>query len=553
MDFKALISKIDSLGKPSETLTESVVAEKAVSKKQQKFMGMVHAAKKGEKPASKEVADVAKGMSKKAAKDFASTKHKGLPEKKKAKKESIEFNAEVFREKFEDLVEAKAKPDYLDMDKDGDKKEPMKKALKDKKKNPFAKKDESVKESDNETMKKAFDKIGGPKGLSKAIKDAGKDEKKDPKDKKTDEASCKSKSKKKMNESFEFVSMMKMVKESGGQQAIDPIDTVLWTWANRVANSKLQESSKAELFAAMIYERNGGEFELYDVLSESTVKKPEGINEDVSNFINAGIPKQYAEKFLKKYQVKNDAKITPIDGVPKASDISRESFIINVLPNGDVRGFGKKGDDWKVGKDFYSVLHMVDGKFVDTGYESVAKAKQGMSKKGEFYTLDGNMWSFYRDKKPDSGKDTRGDVMTGDGDIYGYMNDTFMKRMRPMMEKMVDDIYANLRKLDNKKQYSFSPTDQERALEAAKTIEAIAERGFNRSTMENFLTHLKRASYGLASIPANERELRKILKDTPNARAKWAKTVLDAAKRQHERVKDMLYKPTVDALKGEPA
>jgi hypothetical protein len=63
--------------------------EKAVSKKQQKFMGMVHSAQKGEKPASKEVAKVAKTMKKGDAEDFASTKHKGLPEKK-AKKEEVE-------------------------------------------------------------------------------------------------------------------------------------------------------------------------------------------------------------------------------------------------------------------------------------------------------------------------------------------------------------------------------------------------------------------------------------------------------------------------------
>lgn len=54
--------------------------EKAKSKAQQRFMGMVYAAKKGEKPASKEVAKAAKGMSKKDAKDYASTKHKGKPE-----------------------------------------------------------------------------------------------------------------------------------------------------------------------------------------------------------------------------------------------------------------------------------------------------------------------------------------------------------------------------------------------------------------------------------------------------------------------------------------
>jgi hypothetical protein len=62
---------------------EKPIAEKAVSKKQQRFMGMVSAAQKGEKPASKEVAKVAKTMKKGDAEDFASTKHKGLPEKAK--------------------------------------------------------------------------------------------------------------------------------------------------------------------------------------------------------------------------------------------------------------------------------------------------------------------------------------------------------------------------------------------------------------------------------------------------------------------------------------
>ena len=62
---------------------EEDLEEKAVSKKQQRFMGMVHATQKGEKAPSKEVGKVAKSMGKKDAEDFASTKHKGLPEKKK--------------------------------------------------------------------------------------------------------------------------------------------------------------------------------------------------------------------------------------------------------------------------------------------------------------------------------------------------------------------------------------------------------------------------------------------------------------------------------------
>lgn len=54
----------------------------AVSKKQQRFFGMVRAAQKGEGASSPEVAKVAASIKKKDAKDFASTKHKGLPEKK---------------------------------------------------------------------------------------------------------------------------------------------------------------------------------------------------------------------------------------------------------------------------------------------------------------------------------------------------------------------------------------------------------------------------------------------------------------------------------------
>jgi len=58
-----------------------ILTEKALSRAQQRFMGMVYAVKKGEKPMSPEVAAAAKGMTKKEAKKFAKTKHKGLPEK----------------------------------------------------------------------------------------------------------------------------------------------------------------------------------------------------------------------------------------------------------------------------------------------------------------------------------------------------------------------------------------------------------------------------------------------------------------------------------------
>jgi hypothetical protein len=131
-----------------------------------------------------------------------------------------------------------AKPDFLDIDKDGDKKEPMKKAAADKGDKPAAKKGMSAKQA----------KYFGKKNESVKA------------------------SKKVVAESVEtklsFKQMVQLVQESGGQQQIDPKDKELFNWASRVAASKLGEGMKAELYAGLIYERNGGVFEMYDVLSE---------------------------------------------------------------------------------------------------------------------------------------------------------------------------------------------------------------------------------------------------------------------------------------------
>ena len=183
--------------KIKEMLGEAALAEKATSTSQQKFMGMVLAAKQGKKPASKNVANVAKGISTKAAHDFAATTHKGLPahvaevsndtlrsyipkaikskaaawddDKDTARKRSkgiesarkrVHPNSNVDEEVEEGTTmntnEAKknAKPDFLDLDKDGNKKEPMKKAAADKKKIDDKKK-KAVKEAKMSPAEKA--------------------------------------------------------------------------------------------------------------------------------------------------------------------------------------------------------------------------------------------------------------------------------------------------------------------------------------------------------------------------------------------------------------
>lgn len=74
----------EGMAKAVDRLTKEDVEsieEKAVSQQQQKFMGMVYAAKKGMTPASPEVAKAAASMTKKQAKDYAATSHEGLPKK----------------------------------------------------------------------------------------------------------------------------------------------------------------------------------------------------------------------------------------------------------------------------------------------------------------------------------------------------------------------------------------------------------------------------------------------------------------------------------------
>jgi hypothetical protein len=95
--------------------------------------------------------DESKQTMSRAAKGYEKYGKQGMQALAKAGKEGK--NLDPIRKKY-DKYDESAKPDFLDMDKDGDKKEPMKKAVADKKKgsapkkgvNPFAKK-ESVEES----------------------------------------------------------------------------------------------------------------------------------------------------------------------------------------------------------------------------------------------------------------------------------------------------------------------------------------------------------------------------------------------------------------------
>jgi len=290
MDFKSLISKIESIDGKINTpkapeLPKSVQLNEdaqlrvlsgqttyvsEAKKKKDEEVKEADDMKVGDKKniATGTVEKTKTGMIHKSSKAYGGSEEKEADDeddkpKKKAKKESVEPE---FKSKFMKMVEAKkeeaadkkkkmakkekmaegSKPDFLDIDKDGDKKEPMKKAA----------------------GEKGDDKPAGKKGMSdKQAKYFGK---------KTESAMMPKGKKRPVKESVEtklsFKQMVQLVQESGGQQQIDPVDKALFTWAERVAKNKLGEGMKADLYAGLVYERNGGVFEMYDVLSESKKK-----------------------------------------------------------------------------------------------------------------------------------------------------------------------------------------------------------------------------------------------------------------------------------------
>ena len=96
----------------------------ALSKKQQRFFGIVRAIQKGEQaPTTPETAKAAADMKKSDVKKFASTKHKGLPEKK-VTKEELKLDRKIsfpqMQERIRDAKERararKKEQDQLSMD-----------------------------------------------------------------------------------------------------------------------------------------------------------------------------------------------------------------------------------------------------------------------------------------------------------------------------------------------------------------------------------------------------------------------------------------------------
>ena len=277
MDFKALISKLDSMDAPQKTPAAPELP-KAVQLNEDAQLRVLagqttyvaEAKKKKDEEKKEEKVDEAAEKTATTWTDMKGNKHPATKVKgdkytgkeaekdektdKKAKKESVEPE---FKSKFMKMVEAKKE--------EADKKKAEKKKKMEEAMDPVGKEDDDV---NNDGKKDKTDDYlkNRRNAVSKAVGSKKEDQKK------TESAMMPKGKKRPVKESVEqklsFKQMVQLVQESGGQQQIDALDQDLFAWAQRVARNKFDEGMKAEVYAGLVYERMGGRFEMYDVLSE---------------------------------------------------------------------------------------------------------------------------------------------------------------------------------------------------------------------------------------------------------------------------------------------
>ena len=106
------------IGEEEKVGEKKEVKEKAMSKKQQQFFVIVRGMQKGDTPKKGKAGEAAKEMKQKDVKDFAKTKHKGLPTRKTKKTETKEQEDQVkkLEENIMSLVEKHLYPEFSKRD-----------------------------------------------------------------------------------------------------------------------------------------------------------------------------------------------------------------------------------------------------------------------------------------------------------------------------------------------------------------------------------------------------------------------------------------------------
>lgn len=286
-------------------------------------------------------------------------------------------------------------------------------------------------------------------------------------------------------------------------------------------------------------------------LMESAIQEADTLNENMSDWLATGADEAVVKKLLQRYSFKNTGNFEKVKR-PKASEVSRGDLFIGNSESGTVIIFKKVNDNW--GDTMYIRVDKSDIR----AHDSIQRAFKGV--KGPYHKLTKPGVFSDRNRKTRGGKsvdqvkkDLGQDNIQGSY-ILGYMNEKMLPRIKPKLDAMIDDIYAGLRKLpkDQDKRGNYANPNKSyssywdrksmrvEATEIVGALEALSDKGFTSETVNDYLSANGKLSYGYASIPNNEEEFMKLMKE-PLAVQKFAKMLLDQAKRLHDQVKEMQH------------
>lgn len=252
-------------------------------------------------------------------------------------------------------------------------------------------------------------------------------------------------------------------------------------------------------------------------------------------------PPGFLSKVYKTFHI--DAKTQPSveDKKPTLEDLKKKIFLSKGA-NGSFAALGlRKSSGLMPTKSPLGILFKNGQVEMMSGSTLADHLKQ--IPKGQYFSLPYMDSSSYTTRSMRDTEMRWSDALAQSGEIMRYMNKIFLPALKVKAGEVIDRVYANLRKISNKKDsgLSFSKSDQENVLAAVAALEKMLSRGFTTDVMEEFLKRAGKISYGWGSMPTNYDQFVNIMKK-PNARAKFARMIFDEIKKLDHQLNSYLEK-----------
>jgi hypothetical protein len=269
------------------------------------------------------------------------------------------------------------------------------------------------------------------------------------------------------------------------------------------------------------------------------------LNED-AELSKQGFPSEFIKLIYSDAAISHDTQPVALTKKPTVQELNRN---VIVSKGKDGNFYGARASD-----SGYALYRLVAGSQAERKYADSAKEVAAWMKPGQYFAIPFNVTGYYTSRSKNQADTNRTNSDIEQRQILKQMNAIFTPAIKQKIEVYIEHIYANLRKLSNapnSANYMFKPESAQQAvISIANALEELIKKGFSQATIESYLESINKRTIGWGSGYENTDAFVNAMKE-PLAKAKFAQTLLSQANRLHNAVKDMLYKPTMDALTSE--